>query len=135
MPTQKRKFGLMYPNLKSFSNQCTYYVSKFSFFKSSLPSLSFFIYIKNLFVVTIFFPLYLIKHRPRKVYLKAPRRHSNIKRTRRSPRHLGNRMAFEHLMHSGNRAFRALGALDNWYTRIVKTFRLLGSQASRSLSL
>ena len=125
----------MYPNLKSFSNQCSYYVSNFSFFKSSLPLLPFFIYIKNLFVVTIFFPLYLIKHRPRKVYLRAPRGRSNIKRTRRSPRHLGNRRAFGHLMHSGNRAFRTLRALENWGTRTVRTFRLLGSQATRSLSL
>lgn len=125
----------MYANLESFSNQCSYYVSNFSFFKSSLPLLSFFIYIKNLFVVTIFFPFYLIKHRPRKVYLKAPRGRSNIRRTQRSPRHLGNRRAFGHLRHSGNRAFRGLRALGNWGTQTIRTFRLSGSQATWTLSL
>lgn len=131
----------MYANLESFSNQCSYYVSNFSFFKSSLPLLSFFIYIKNLFVVTIFFPFYLIKHRPRKVYLKAPRGRSNIRRTQRSPWHLGNRRAFGHLRHSGNRAFRGtqgtweLGHSDNQDIQAFRESGHLDTQSFENLYL
>ena len=117
-------------NLKSFSNQRSDSVSKLSSSESSLAFLSSFIYMKHLFILSILFQYYVVRHSSAQVHLKTFIGHSNIPGSQRALGYLESpRRALGHVRHSGtwtpggylgNRAPKALGHSDNQDTQALE---------------